>query len=75
MSEPGGVRIERLLTIAQVAELLGTTERFPRLIAERRIKFVRVGRQVRIPESALCAFISARVVEPANVAHVRRTVA
>ena len=36
--------VERLLTVVQVAELLGTSERFPRrLIAERRIKFVRVG--------------------------------
>jgi excisionase family DNA binding protein len=44
--------VEPLLTAAQVAALLGATERFPRrLIAERRIRFVRVGRQVRIPES------------------------
>ena len=36
------VQVERLLTVAEVAELLGTTERFPRrLIAERRIRFVR----------------------------------
>jgi excisionase family DNA binding protein len=48
-----------------VAELLGTTERFPRrLIAERRIRFVRVGRHVRIPESAMVEFIAAGVVEP-----------
>jgi len=53
------------LTVAQVAELLGTTERFPRrLIAERRITFVRVGRHVRIPESALAEFIAADIVEP-----------
>jgi excisionase family DNA binding protein len=59
------VEVERLLTIAEVAELLGTTERFPRrLIAERRIRFVRVGRHVRIPESALRAFIEAGVIEP-----------
>jgi excisionase family DNA binding protein len=57
--------LERLLTVAQVAELLGTTERFPRrLIAERRIRFVRVGRHVRIPESAVRAFIAAGLVEP-----------
>src|SRR6266851_1215944 len=48
-----GERAERLLTVAQAAELLATTERFPRrLIAERRIRFVRLGRHVRIPESA-----------------------
>jgi excisionase family DNA binding protein len=57
--------VERLLTVAQVAELLGTTERFPRrLIAERRIRFVRVGRHVRVPESAVREFIAAGLVEP-----------
>jgi excisionase family DNA binding protein len=57
--------VERLLTVGQVAELLGTTERFPRrLIEERRIRFVRVGRHVRIPESALTDFIEAGLVEP-----------
>jgi excisionase family DNA binding protein len=58
-------RLERLLTVAEVAELLGTTERFPRrLIAERRIRFVRVGRHVRIPESAVLELIAAGLVEP-----------
>jgi excisionase family DNA binding protein len=42
----------KLLTVHQAAERLGTTVRFPRrLIAERRITFVRVGRHVRIPEA------------------------
>ena len=58
-------RIERHLTVAQVAELLGTTERFPRrLIAERRIRFVRIGRHVRVPESAVRELIAAGLVEP-----------
>jgi excisionase family DNA binding protein len=57
--------VEQLLTVAQVAELLGTTERFPRrLIAERRIRFVRVGRHVRIPVSAVGELLSAGLVEP-----------
>lgn len=56
---------DRLLTVAQAAEMLATSERFPRrLIAERRIRFVRVGRHVRIPESALVALIDAGTVEP-----------
>ncbi len=56
---------ERLLTVPEVAELLSTTERFPRrLIEERRIRFVRVGRHVRIPESALREFIASGLVEP-----------
>jgi excisionase family DNA binding protein len=59
--------LERLLTVAEVAELLGTSGRFPRrLIAERRIRFVRVGRHVRIPESALREFIEAGLVEPTS---------
>jgi len=59
--------VDRLLTVGQVADLLGTTERFPRrLIAERRIRFVRVGRHVRIPQSALGEFISRGTVEPAS---------
>jgi excisionase family DNA binding protein len=53
------------MTVAQAAEVLGTTERFPRrLIAERRIVFVKVGRHVRIPESALVEFISSNTVQP-----------
>lgn len=61
---------DRLLTVAQAAELLGTSERFPRrLIAERRIRFVRLGESgkrghVRIPESALRELIAAGLVEP-----------
>ena len=59
-------QVDRLLTVVEVAELLGTSERFPRrLIAERRIAFVRVGRHVRISESALRAYISAGIVQPA----------
>jgi excisionase family DNA binding protein len=67
---------DRLLTVAQAADLLGTSVRFPRrLIAERRIRFVRLGENgkrghVRIPESALREFIAAGVVEPLTAADV-----
>lgn len=62
---------ERYLDVVQVAEILGTTVRFPRrLIEERRITFVKVGRHVRIPESALAAFVAAHTVEPVTA---RRT--
>jgi len=65
MAGKRGVTIERHLTVAEVAELLGTTERFPRrLIAERRIRFVRVGRHDRIPESAVRELIAEGLVEP-----------
>jgi excisionase family DNA binding protein len=65
---------DRLLTVAQAAELLATSESFPRrLIAERRIRFVRVGRHVRIPESALAELIAAGTVEPVTAwSHRRR---
>jgi excisionase family DNA binding protein len=57
--------VRKLLTVAQAAEVLGTTERFPRrLIAERRIRFVRVGRHVRIPEDVLTAYIEEQTVDP-----------
>nr|WP_260844995.1 excisionase family DNA-binding protein [Streptomyces sp. SLBN-31] len=53
------------VSVDQAAELLGTTTRFPRrLIEERRIRYVKVGRHVRIPESAVEEYITARTVEP-----------
>jgi len=62
------MRLERLMTVAQAAELVNTSERFwRRMIAERRIRFVRVGRHVRIPESALREFIAAGLVEPVTL--------
>lgn len=57
--------MERLLSVDDAAKVLGTTPRFPRrLIAERRIRFVRVGRHVRIPERELQVFIDEGTVEP-----------
>ncbi|HEY2640250.1 MAG TPA: helix-turn-helix domain-containing protein [Streptosporangiaceae bacterium] len=66
--------VDPLLTVDQAAELLGTAASFPRrLIAERKIRFVRVGRHVRIPESALADYITARTVQPVTAwAHRRR---
>ncbi|MFF5402357.1 excisionase family DNA-binding protein [Streptomyces misionensis] len=67
---------ERYLSVDQVAELLGTTVRFPRrLIEERRITYVKVGRHVRIPESAIRDFIAANTVEPRRRVSARRGVA
>ena len=55
----------RLLAVDQAAELLGTGERFVRrLIAERRITYVHVGRHIRIPESAIDEYINERTVQP-----------
>ncbi|MEV4919018.1 helix-turn-helix domain-containing protein [Streptomyces tirandamycinicus] len=61
-----------LLTVEQAADRLGTTVRFPRrLIAERRIAFVKIGRHVRIPESALNAYIDGNTVQPVRRRRVR----
>lgn len=58
---------DQLLTVDEVGELLGTGARFARrLIAERRIRFVKVGRHVRIPRSALAEFVDAATVLPVS---------
>ncbi|WP_406319001.1 excisionase family DNA-binding protein [Streptosporangium sp. NBC_01639] len=63
----------RLLTVEEAAERLNTSVRFPRrLIEERRITFIHVGRNVRIPEAALEAFIAAGLVEPITTTRRRR---
>jgi excisionase family DNA binding protein len=54
-----------LLDVNEVARRLGTEPRFVRrLIAERRIEFHKLGRHVRISESALAEFVKAGRVEP-----------
>lgn len=70
---------DRLLTVEEAAARLGTPSRFVRrLIAERRIAFVRLGARkgcpVRIAESDLAAFVAAGRVEPMRPADVRLTV-
>jgi excisionase family DNA binding protein len=56
---------ERYLSVPEIAESLGTTERFARrLIAERRIQFHRFGRHVRVAQSVLDAYITACSVAP-----------
>ncbi len=64
---------DRLLTVEAAAERMSTKVRFVRrLIAERRIGFVRVGRHIRIPESALREFIAVGMVEPVTARRRRR---
>ena len=56
--------LDRLLTVEEAAERLGTSTRFVRrLIFERRITFVKVGRHVRIASTDLDAYIRAGRVE------------
>jgi excisionase family DNA binding protein len=60
----GDSELDTLLSIEQAAERLGTSERFVRrLIAERRITYMKLGRHVRIAGRDLDAFIAAGRVE------------
>jgi excisionase family DNA binding protein len=65
------VVLDRLLTVEEAADRLGTSVRFVRrLVAERRIAYVKVGRHVRLDPSDVEAFIAASRVEvrPSSVA-------
>ena len=67
-----GLGCDQLLSVDAVADRLGTSSRFiRRLITERRIEFVRVGRHVRISESTVAAFIEAGTVLPLTDAKLR----
>ncbi len=69
---------DRLLTVEAAAERMSTSVRFVRrLIAERRIAFVKLGRHVRIAESDITAFIESGRVTPLDISyawHTRRKV-
>lgn len=57
-----------LIDVAAAADLLGTPTRFVRrLVAERRIRFYKLGRYVRIDRGDVEAFIAASRVEAALV--------
>jgi excisionase family DNA binding protein len=56
--------MDTLLTVEQAADRLGTSERFVRrLIAERRITYVKLGRHVRIAEPDLINFVATSRIE------------
>jgi excisionase family DNA binding protein len=56
--------MDKLLTVEEAADRLGTSVRFVRrLIAERRIAYVKVGRHVRIAEADLAEFVATGRVE------------
>ena len=64
-----------LLTADEVAERLRTTPRFVRrLVAERRIEFVKVGRLVRFELRALAEYIERNRVVPTSRAEIRRQI-
>jgi excisionase family DNA binding protein len=61
--------LDRLLTVDEAAERLGTSARFiRRLIAERRIAYTKLGRHVRIAARDLDAFVASGRVEPRSLA-------
>jgi excisionase family DNA binding protein len=56
--------MDKLLTVEEAAGRLGASVRFiRRLIAERRITYVKVGRHVRIAEADLINFVATGRVE------------
>jgi excisionase family DNA binding protein len=65
--------LDTLLSVEQAAERLGTSVRFVRrLVFERRIAFVKVGRHVRIAARDLDAFIRGGRVEVGQFPTPRR---
>lgn len=61
----------RLLMIDEVADRLNVTARFVRrLVAERRIRYFKIGRHVRIAECDVDAWIRGCCIEPSG----RRTI-
>jgi excisionase family DNA binding protein len=53
-----------MLNVPEVADRLGTSQRFVRrLIAERRIPYTKLGKHVRIADADVEAFIAAGRVE------------
>ena len=55
---------DKLLTVEEAADRLGTSVRFVRrLVLERRIAYVKVGRHVRITEADLASFVATGRIE------------
>jgi excisionase family DNA binding protein len=64
---------DKLLTVEETAERLGTSVRFVRrLVFERRIAYVKLGRHIRIAVRDLDAFIVAGRVEVGQFPTLRR---
>jgi excisionase family DNA binding protein len=65
--------LDKLLSVEQAAERLGTSVRFVRrLVFERRIAYVKLGRHVRIAVRDLDAFIAAGRVDVGELPSLRR---
>ncbi len=56
---------DRLLSVEEAAEYLNVGVRFiRRVVADRRIPYVKVGKYVRLKRSVLDAYIEAQTVHP-----------
>jgi len=56
--------LERLYTVAEFGEATNTSERFARrLVATKRIRYIKVGKFVRIPHSAITEYLDANRVQ------------
>jgi len=65
---------DRLLTVEAAAERMSTSVRFVRrLVAERRIAFVKLGRHVRLTEADVAAFIESGRVTPMDTSQIWHT--
>ena len=65
--------MDTLLSVEQAAERLGTSARFVRrLVFERRIAYVKLGRHVRIAVRDLDAFIATGRVDVGELPSLRR---
>ncbi|WP_239126419.1 helix-turn-helix domain-containing protein [Asanoa siamensis] len=63
------------MTTEEVAKVLHTSERLiRRLVAERRIAYVKVGRAVRFEPSAVVAYVEANRFPPTSRAQLRAMV-
>jgi excisionase family DNA binding protein len=63
----------QLLTVEAAAERMSTSVRFVRrLISERRIAYVKLGRHVRLAEADIAAFIEAGRVRPLEASAIWR---
>ena len=65
---------DELLTGDEVASILRATPRFVRrLVAERRIEYVKVGRLVRFEPRAVADYIERNRITPLSRAQIRRS--
>jgi len=64
---------DQLLTVEAAAAQMSTSVRFVRrLVAERRIAYVKLGRHVRLTEADIAAFIEAGRVRPLEASAIWR---